>query len=57
MKVLLVGAELEENLALRYLGASLRRAGHTPAYARRAEATAATAGSATAAEDREVRSR
>ena len=33
MDVLLVGAELEENLALRYLGASLRRAGHTPRYA------------------------
>ncbi|MBS2012724.1 MAG: cobalamin-dependent protein [Deltaproteobacteria bacterium] len=34
MDVLLVGAELEENLALRYLGASLRKAGHTPSYAR-----------------------
>lgn len=34
MKVLLVGAELEENLALRYLGASLRRAGHLPHYAK-----------------------
>jgi radical SAM superfamily enzyme YgiQ (UPF0313 family) len=33
MDVLLVGAELEENLALRYLGASLRKAGHTPHYA------------------------
>jgi radical SAM superfamily enzyme YgiQ (UPF0313 family) len=32
MDVLLVGAELEENLALRYLGASLRRSGHTPHY-------------------------
>lgn len=34
MDVMLVGAELEENLALRYLGASLRKAGHTPAYGR-----------------------
>jgi radical SAM superfamily enzyme YgiQ (UPF0313 family) len=33
MDVLLVGAELEENLALRYLGASLRRGGHVPRYA------------------------
>jgi radical SAM superfamily enzyme YgiQ (UPF0313 family) len=33
MDVLLVGAELEENLALRSLGASLRRAGHVPHYA------------------------
>jgi radical SAM superfamily enzyme YgiQ (UPF0313 family) len=34
MDVLLVGAELEENLALRYLGAALREAGHVPHYAR-----------------------
>ncbi|MFO0742522.1 MAG: radical SAM protein [Labilithrix sp.] len=34
MDVLLVGAEVEENLALRYLGASLRAAGHVPRYAR-----------------------
>jgi anaerobic magnesium-protoporphyrin IX monomethyl ester cyclase len=33
MEVLLIGAELEENLALRYLGASLRKAGHAPRYA------------------------
>jgi anaerobic magnesium-protoporphyrin IX monomethyl ester cyclase len=34
MDVLLVGGELEENLALRYLGAALREAGHVPHYAR-----------------------
>jgi radical SAM superfamily enzyme YgiQ (UPF0313 family) len=33
MHVLLVGAELEENLALRYLAAALRDAGHTYAFA------------------------
>ena len=33
MKVLLVGAELEENLALRYLAAALERAGHTAVFA------------------------
>jgi radical SAM superfamily enzyme YgiQ (UPF0313 family) len=33
MEVLLIGAELEENLALRYLGAALRKAGHVPRYA------------------------
>ena len=30
MRIALVGAELEENLALRYIDASLRKAGHTP---------------------------
>jgi anaerobic magnesium-protoporphyrin IX monomethyl ester cyclase len=33
MKVLLVGAELEENLALRYLAAALERAGHEAVFA------------------------
>ncbi len=33
MHVLLVGAELEENLALRYLAAALQKAGHTAAFA------------------------
>ncbi|MHB8879340.1 MAG: hypothetical protein ACYC8T_37065 [Myxococcaceae bacterium] len=33
MHVLLVGAELEENLALRYLAAALERAGHTAEFA------------------------
>ena len=33
MHVLLVGAELEENLALRYLAAALERAGHSTAVA------------------------
>jgi radical SAM superfamily enzyme YgiQ (UPF0313 family) len=33
MDVLLIGAEVEENLALRYLGASLKAHGHTPRYA------------------------
>lgn len=30
MRVLLVGPDVEENLSLRYLAASLRKAGHTP---------------------------
>jgi anaerobic magnesium-protoporphyrin IX monomethyl ester cyclase len=34
MRVLLVGAELEENLALRYLAAALERAGHHADFAR-----------------------
>ena len=33
MRVLLVGAELEENLAVRYLAASLRRHGHVACHA------------------------
>ncbi len=33
MDVLLVGAELEENLALRYLASALEAAGHTPHFA------------------------
>ncbi|MFO0549728.1 MAG: radical SAM protein [Polyangiaceae bacterium] len=33
MHVLLIGAELEENLALRYLGAALSAGGHTVAFA------------------------